>query len=145
MLDAAKLISLIGTNRTTFTSLDEFAEEHAESMRSAQMGSGKSLASLMKDPATLVMVPTGGATGCEITPRALVYEGENRDPLSFSDMTQDVVSTRLVPAAVIVDADLFDDAQFEFDGTFLETITITSLIFNTHKKPNRYSRNGSFS
>lgn len=143
MLDAAKLISLIGTNRTTFTSLDEFAEEHAESMRSAQMGSGKSLASLVKDPATLVMVPTGGATGCEITPRALVYEGENRDPLSFSDMTQDV-STRLVPAAVIVDADLFDDAQFELDGKFSRDNHNHITNFQ-HTKPNRYSRNGSFS
>ena len=56
VLDASKLISLIGTNRTSFTSLDEFAEEHAESMRSAQMGSGQSLASLTKDPATLFTV-----------------------------------------------------------------------------------------
>ena len=115
MLDASKLISLIGTNRTSFTSLDEFAEEHAESMRSAQMGSGQSLASLTKDPATLFTVPTGGATGCEVTPRALVYEGENFDPLSFSDMTEGV-STRLVPSACIVDPDLFDVAQSKLDG-----------------------------
>ena len=135
VLDASKLISLIGTNRTSFTSLDEFAEEHAESMRSAQMGSGQSLASLTKDPATLFTVPTGGATGCEVTPRALVYEGENFDPLSFSDMG---VSTRLVPSACIVDPDLFDAAQSELDGRFIyPSILPLSLDTNTQNKQAR--------
>ena len=60
-------------------------------------------------------VPTGGATGCEVTPRALVYEGENYDPLSFSDMTEGV-STRLVPSACIVDPDLFDAAHSKLDS-----------------------------
>ena len=143
MLDASKLISLIGTNRTSFTSLDEFAEEHAESMRSAQMGSGQSLASLTKDPATLFTVPTGGATGCEVTPRALVYEGENFDPLSFSDMTEGV-STRLVPSACIVDPDLFDAAQSELDGRLHIHQSNHYRLTQTHKT-NRHSRNGSVS
>ena len=141
VLDASKLISLIGTNRTSFTSLDEFAEEHAESMRSAQMGSGQSLASLTKDPATLFTVPTGGATGCEVTPRALVYEGENFDPLSFSDMG---VSTRLVPSACIVDPDLFDVGQSKLDGRLHNHQSYHYHLTLTHKT-NRHGRNGSVS
>jgi len=116
VLDVAKLISLIGTNRSSFTSLDEFAEENSEAMRAAEMGLGQSLSALGKDPATLVTVPTGGATGCEITPRALVYEGLERTPLSFSDMSRDFDSRRLVPHACIVDPDLFVESESHVDA-----------------------------
>eukprot|EP00940_MAST-03C_sp_MAST-3C-sp2_P001863 g1863.t1 len=105
MIDFCKMLAIVGGQSSPLVGdVDDYAEEFAASMRATDPhDGGLSLGALRKPPMPLAVLPTGGTTGNEVTPRIVAScEGKL---LSFSDIVENP-DGRLAPNVALIDPTL---------------------------------------